>query len=220
MATALNVRDVTAAAIDTTRGSNVDSWEFTFTNDGEARSYGDIYDNADSFSHDTAEGSDVALMITVRGDTETVAILDMDFITITYVDSTGSTANFVIWLPALAGNDDLYVDTDGNTWYDLALTTPAGGVGVFSDSLTLAEVFFSGSDWLTDTITMSDAIASQLVWEVLFSDTITMIDVVTTGFQSMHDYFTDRINLRDGFSDDKSGDFTEDTQSDFSWTEV
>ena len=220
MATALAVRDITAAAIDTVRGNNADSWEIGFQDPGAEEDYGDIHDTADSFVHGSAAIADTLLTLVITGDSETVAILDMDFITVTYVNAAGTTVGFVIWLPALSGNDTLYVDTDGNTWYNEALTSPAGGVKTFGDGIGVAERYFSATDWLTDAISVADAIAAELNLAVRFTDTINIIGTITDYLDERTAYFKDRISVLDGFSADSPGDFTEDTQTDHSWVEV
>lgn len=196
-ASALTLTDLTAVSINATRSGNADGWAFGFTSTDGLTTYGSIYDNANSFTDGSTSVSAKALQIDVIADSDTIAIQDFDYLTIT----TNSVTDLKVWLPALTGDDTLYVDTDGNTWYDEALTSPAGGVQTHSDSVTPSDTFLDATMWLDDTITPSDALGSY-EWDHSVSDTITINETFSEAVSSGTLYFNDMMGILDGITFD------------------
>jgi hypothetical protein len=232
-------QDIQTADIDTVRGANADSWYFDFYTSDDATHLGRIYDNENYFTDDAASGSAKALKINVVSASENRAVQDMDFIDLT-IDGSG----LRVWLPAITGggSTSLYVDLDGNTWYDAALTSPAGGVGTVSDAITLAEDDFDATDFVADTITPEDAIDAYseyssdlndsvsiedtitealLILNTYLNDSISLSDSIVEEFKAMTDYLNDSVLLSDAISyvvEDNSV-FDEEEQTDLTWIE-
>lgn len=239
MPTAVTLTDISNVDIDTTRSGNADGWYFRFDTIDDVTAFGYIYDNADTFIDDTT-GTAAALKISVVQDTDTIAVQDFDFLTI-----TGSGGNIssplVVWLPALTGADTLYVDTDGNTWYDSALTQPAGGVLDESDSFTPADTILVATEILSDSFTPSDALDATAYIDVNVSESIIMNETFSSVLKVLNLYFRENVNMldevslseylltlylkenlyvEDSLADALAVSFTEDTQSDFDWVEI
>jgi len=229
MPTALFKTDITTASIGTTRGSSAIAWQYVFKTTDSAVTFGSIYDNANSFV-DGATSTSKALMIVIATDAETVAIQDMDTLVID---------GLTVWLPALSGDDTLYVDTDGNTWYDSALTSPAGGVSTVSDTLNMTEADFDGTDYFSESVTLSETFTFEETdnfseslslsdsistgtedFTIYLDDRINVTDILTYDTKDFTIYLNDRINLSDKVVDEFYGDFTEDSQTDYTWTEI
>jgi len=215
MPSPMMITDIAAVSIDTTRGSDPSAWTFVFKTTDDAVTFGSIADNGNSFS-DGSTSTSKALKIEIAGDAETVAIQDMDSLTVDGV---------TIWLPALTEDDTLYVDEDGNTWYDEALTDPAGGVDSFSESITMADSEFEGTAFLSDSVTISDATTEEYGDDL--SDEIITEDSITESVEDFVIYLDDRVYVSDAFSlseaqtiDESYGDFTEDSQINTTWTEI
>jgi hypothetical protein len=196
-ASALTLTDLTAVSINATRSGNADGWAFGFSSTDGLTAYGSIYDNANSFTDGSTSASAKALQIDVVANSDTIAIQDFDYLTIT----TDSVTDLKVWLPALAVDDTLYVDTDGNTWYDEALTTPAGGVHVFSETVTTADTFLEATLWFDDTVGIADALGSY-EWEHTLSDTITVNESFAAAIASGTLYFNDTVGVRDSIAFD------------------
>jgi len=235
MPTALTLTDLTAVSIDTTRGAGADAWEYEFASINDATVYGTIRDTNNSFSDGSTSGSALALKITISQVGSLPAIQDFDFLTITTNDVT----DLKVWLPALSAEDVLYVDEDGNTWYDESLTSPAGGVSELDDSVTPSDELDVLTEFLSETITVSDA--QTFEYSISLSDSVLLSDGFTGEVDTFTLYLDDIINIADNITDateeftvyltdeikvsefleiDFYGDFTEDTQSDFTWTEI
>lgn len=141
MPTPLAITDIDTVTIATTRGGAGDAWRFTFKTVDDVFTFGYIEDSADSFSDDEVASELLALKIEATlGSAANFAIQNGDMIQITGTFlQTGFSLN--IRLPANSGSlpFTLYVDSDGNTWNDAALTSPAGGVITLSDSLTISD---------------------------------------------------------------------------------
>lgn len=215
MPSALMKTDIAAASITTVRGSNADSWLFTFRTVDDAVDFGTIADNADSFADDSTSDSK-ALKIVIAEGSETIAIQDMDSLVID---------GLTVWLPALITDDVLYVDTDGNTWYDDALTSPAGGVDVFNEAIGVAEADFDGTDFFAEALTITDTLTFEDT--DYFSEKITVTDYITESVEEFTLYLNERIRVSDNISeqdtqtpDGSYGDFTEDSQINTDWTEI
>lgn len=231
MPTALTKTDITTVSIGTTRGSAANAWEYVFKTTDDAITFGNIFDNGDTFS-DGSTSTAKALKIEISGDAETVAIQDMDTLVVD---------GLTIWLPALTSDDILYVDTDGNTWFDESLTIPAGGVSALSDTVSMSEEDYDATAFLTDSITLSETFTEESTdylydyvyvseslgntsvesFEIYLSDTIRVDESITSSStEDMTIYLSDTIMLSESFTGSSYGDFTEDTQNDYTWTEI
>lgn len=198
--TALTLTDITNVDIDTTRGSHADAWNFSFDGIDDVTNFGDIDDNADSF-RDGSSGAVVALKIAITGGTETVAIQDFDFITITGAGGNlADVSPLVVWLPALTGDDVLYVDTDGNTWYDEELSDPAGGLQDLDDSFTPADALFVATEILSDSFTPSDALDATTYIDVNVSDSIKMNETFSALLKELTMYLSEDVYMDDSLS--------------------
>lgn len=203
--------DVTTCSITTVRGSGVNAWQFQLlTVDGVAN-FGSIYDNANTFV-DGSTSTSKALRIDVVEDNETIAIQDMDSIVID---------GLTVWLPALTVEDTLYVDEDGNTWYDSALTSPAGGVSAVSDSITVADVLLDVSQFLSDSLSISDSLIEN--FGEYPEESIVISDSIVEDVEDYIIYLEDFISIKDSLTSEETslyGDFSEDTQVDNTFTEI
>lgn len=242
MPTALTLTDITNVSIDITRSTTPTGFFYSFKTTDNAVTFGTIYDNANVFS-DGSTSIVKALKIVITEDTESININDMDFITITGSGGTlAAVSPLKVWLPALSGESSytLYADTNGNTWYNEELTSPAGGVSVFDDILTLVETFLDATEHFNDALSLSDTIGNY-EWQVSvedilsIEDTLGMIlsimtlhlndslflsDSVISTENIMTFYLNDDLFLSDSVILDISGDFSEDSQTDLIWVEV
>ena len=106
-----------------TRAVNSDGWQYQVVQANLTSSiYGEIYDNADSFTDQTSFASCPAALRITRV-SEDLDIREGDYLELTYDDS--QTLN--VYPPALSGNIDVYyyIGLDGSTYNDLELCQPA-----------------------------------------------------------------------------------------------
>ncbi|MGR3218209.1 MAG: hypothetical protein ACUZ8H_00135 [Candidatus Anammoxibacter sp.] len=185
MPQALFKTDITTASIGTIRAGGAAGWQFVFKTTDSAVTFGNIFDTANSFI-DGATSSSKALMIEVIQGTHTIAIQDMDTLVVD---------GLTIWLPALAVPDTLYVDTDGNTWFDAALTQSAGGVDALSETVPMTESDFDATDFVGDTITLTPTFTSE--------DTDNLSEIINISESTVFSTEDLTINLNDyvGMSD-------------------
>lgn len=142
----LYVKDIIDADIATTRSGSATGYRFTFKSADGVTTFGYIEDNGDSWSDDAELTSPVALRVdlTLVSDAN-FAIQNFDTVEITADlggehQQVGGTDIDIIF-PAETGSSPvtLYIDEDGNTYTDAALTTPAGGVLTLSSSLSMTD---------------------------------------------------------------------------------
>lgn len=239
MPVALTITDLTNAVIDTVRSANNDGYQFIFKSTDDSVNYGHVFDKLNTFVDGSTSGSPKALKVEITSGSTNRAVQDMDFVTLT------ATGSLKIWFPVITGSGTttLYVDTDGNTWTDSALTTPAGGVGSISDAGTISETELDATDFLDDPSTAAtDAIDSVLILTSNLSDESSSGDSITEFLNSLTTYLSDSGRSSDllralykrmttylndlCFGSDciqeslaLSGAFTEEPQTDLLWSE-
>jgi hypothetical protein len=120
--TAWEITDMDNAVIDTPRSMFFDGWVFQFKDSSGVVSYGEIYDCENNFSDGDVSGSPEPLRIDVVSWMESPNIQAGDTLTLT---SDGTPSSLTVYLPALSGDDSLWVADDGSTYYDDALTSLA-----------------------------------------------------------------------------------------------
>lgn len=240
-AAALTATDITDMDIDTVRSGNADGWYYRVDGVDDVTNFGLIYDNANTFVDDSA-GSAVALKIGVVADSDTIAIQDFDFLTITGAGGNlADVSPLVVWLPALAGADELFIDTDGNTWLEAALTTPAGGVLTPSDTFTPADADRIATEFLDDALTPADSINSTWELELSLAEAIAVDEGFTLKLVTLTIYLKEELDCTDGLTllkdirtiylrenvfveestvESIGEDFSEDSQTNFNWVEV
>jgi len=116
--TPLTITIVNTASIGVTRGANHNSWAHNFWPVDWSTAFGFIMDNQNTWAGGTPWPAGKDLLIQVGTITETVNINLRDTITFTYNGSTVLT----VFLPAMTGDNSLYVADDGSTYYDQAMT--------------------------------------------------------------------------------------------------
>lgn len=200
MPTPLYITDIIDADIDTTRGGDPSGWDYQFKSVDGGTSFGSIYDTGNSFSDGSAATEPLALRIDLVLENDAAfAIQDFDFITLSFDDRD----DLVVWLPAKsdAVDDILYVDSDGNTWYDSALTSPAGGVRTLSDGVSGGDAFGDNEHEfpLSDEVSVDDTI-SEIIQNLMFElfDSVHVDDgQLITSIQNLVFYLYEQVTVKD-----------------------
>jgi hypothetical protein len=200
---------VTAADIDTTRGTDDKGWKYEFKDALSEVPYpilATVHDKENIYAAGVTLTNLKPLMVvaTLVNDAA-FAIQVYDFITIT-INNGRSEEDVIVRLPANTGTapSTYYIDEDGNTYTDQALTTPACGSVVASDTLTLSDALgvtefdVPFSDTLTfenDDITL--AVINLTIYaedKLFFSELLSSIRV-----ESLILYMDDILSLSDYF---------------------
>lgn len=120
--TAWSISDLDDAVITTTRSGFPDGWIHEIKNSAGTTTYGDVYDNDNVYSDGGTTGGAEAVRLDITGVTDVVNIQAGDTIVLT---GDGTPTNITVYLPALAGDDILWVADDGSTYYDSGLSSLA-----------------------------------------------------------------------------------------------
>ena len=169
---------VTAADIDTSRGVDVKAWKFEFKDALSEVPYpilATVHDTENIYAAGVTLTVPKPLMVVATLVNDAVfAIQVYDFITIT-VNNGVSEFDVIVRLPANTGTaaTTYWIDEDGNTYTDQALTTPACGSVVAADTLTLTDAL--GATYfevpVSDTLTFeNDDITLAVINLVIFAE--------------------------------------------------
>lgn len=124
--TPFELLDIEFCTIGFLRGSNFNSWKYTFSPSTTGTSWGYIWDNQNTFNDGAVSGSLKPLKIVLNKISEDLNIEFRDTVTITYDGSQQLT----IFLPAVISNITLYVSQDGSTYFDSSFSQLACSAGV------------------------------------------------------------------------------------------
>ena len=135
----LYAKEVMDAKIDSSVSGNSNGFRLTFKSADGVTTFGYIEDNANTYTNSNSLADPVALRVDLTLNADASFAIPEFYMVEVYIDlGSGNSTVIKAWFEALSSSSPAtyYIDVDGNTYDDAALTTAAGGVALVSDSLT------------------------------------------------------------------------------------